>query len=107
VVSVHDKRDMAPPVAELRGFLRAKLPAHMVPWAFVILPALPLNANGKVDRKALRAPGGGAGGGAAEIEEPRSGMERMIADLWRDLLRLDPQGRVGIDDNLFTSGTHL
>ncbi|HKI03852.1 MAG TPA: non-ribosomal peptide synthetase, partial [Thermoanaerobaculia bacterium] len=93
----------APPVEELRGFLRSKLPVHMVPWAFVPLPALPLNANGKIDRKALPDPERGAWGAPAEMEEPRSDMERLIADAWRDLLRLD---RVGIDDNFFDSGGH-
>jgi amino acid adenylation domain-containing protein len=97
------KPDAGLEIEELRSFLRARLPAHMVPWAFVILPALPLNANGKVDRKALPDPERGAWGAAAEIEEPRSGMERTIADLWRDLLRVD---RVGIDDNFFDSGGH-
>jgi hypothetical protein len=93
----------APEVDELRAFLRSLLPAHMVPWAFVVLAALPLNANGKIDRRALPDPERGAWGAAEEIEEPQSEMERTVAGLWRQLLRLD---RVGIDDNFFDSGGH-
>jgi len=93
----------APEVDELRSFLSAKLPAYMVPWAFVVLPALPLTANGKIDRRALPDPEREAWGAAPEIEEPRSAMERTIAGIWRQLLRLD---RVGIDDNFFDSGGH-
>ncbi len=93
----------APEVDELRSFLRARLPAHMVPWAFVALPALPLNANGKVDRRALPDPERGAWGAPAAVEEPQSEMERTIAAIWRELLRLE---RVGIDDNFFDSGGH-
>ncbi|HYX25277.1 MAG TPA: amino acid adenylation domain-containing protein [Thermoanaerobaculia bacterium] len=92
-----------PGVDELRRFLRAELPVHMVPWAFVTLPSLPLNANRKVDRRALPDPDRGAWGAPAEIEEPRSEMERTIAAIWRELLALD---RVGIDDNFFDSGGH-
>ncbi|HSS48622.1 MAG TPA: AMP-binding protein, partial [Thermoanaerobaculia bacterium] len=95
--------ELAPEAEELRGFLRSRLPAHMVPWAFVALPALPLNANGKIDRRALPDPERSAWGGAAGIEEPRSEMERTIAAIWRELLRLDP---IGIDDNFFDSGGH-
>jgi amino acid adenylation domain-containing protein len=92
-----------PAVGDLRAFLRAKLPAHMVPWAFVPLAAFPLNANGKIDRKALPDPERAAWGAPAEAVEPRSEMERRIAALWQELLRLE---RVGIHDNFFDSGGH-
>jgi amino acid adenylation domain-containing protein len=92
-----------PPIDELRGFLRTQLPGHMVPWAFVSLPALPRNANGKIDRRALPDPGRTAWGGPAELAEPRSEMEQRIAAIWRELLRLD---QVGIHDNFFDSGGH-
>jgi amino acid adenylation domain-containing protein len=93
----------APAGEDLRAFLRAKLPAHMVPWAFVPLAAFPLNANGKIDRKALPDPERAAWGAPAELAEPRSEMEHRIAAIWRDLLRLD---QVGIHDNFFDSGGH-
>jgi acyl-CoA synthetase (AMP-forming)/AMP-acid ligase II/acyl carrier protein len=103
IAYVVGKDGQAPSIDELRAFLRTKLPGHMVPWAFVPLPALPLNANGKIDRRALPDPERAAWGGAAEVEEPRSEMERTLAAIWRELLRLD---RVGIDDNFFDSGGH-
>src|SRR6185295_15146204 len=56
IAYVVGKDETPPAVEDLRGFLRSKLPAHMVPWAFVPLPAFPLNANGKIDRKALPDP---------------------------------------------------
>jgi amino acid adenylation domain-containing protein len=93
-----------PPAAEeLRGFLRVMLPAHMIPWAFVALPALPLNANGKLDRKALPDPERAAWGAPVQMEEPQTDMERTVAEVWRQVLHLE---RVGIDDNFFDSGGH-
>jgi amino acid adenylation domain-containing protein len=93
----------APPGEDLRAFLRLKLPAHMVPWAFVPLRAFPLNANGKIDRKALPDPERAAWGAPVELAVPRSEMERRIAAIWRELLHLD---KVGIHDNFFDSGGH-
>jgi amino acid adenylation domain-containing protein len=92
-----------PAVDELRAFLRAKLPPHMVPWAFVSLAAFPLNANGKIDRAALPDPERSAWGAPAELAEPRSEMEHRIAAIWRDQLGRE---RVGIHDNFFDSGGH-
>ncbi|HEX4965432.1 MAG TPA: amino acid adenylation domain-containing protein [Thermoanaerobaculia bacterium] len=97
------KPGTSPVAEELRGFVRAKLPAHMVPWAFVVLPALPLNANGKIDRQALPDPERSAWGAPAAIEEPQSEMERTVAAIWRELLGIS---QVGIDDNFFDSGGH-
>ncbi|HLX07553.1 MAG TPA: amino acid adenylation domain-containing protein, partial [Thermoanaerobaculia bacterium] len=88
----------------LRGYLEGKLPAYMVPAAFVVLDALPLTANGKVDRQALPAPpanplAAGAGAGVA----PRSQLERTIAGIWRELLQVE---QIGIHDNFFDLGGH-
>ncbi|HEX4494599.1 MAG TPA: amino acid adenylation domain-containing protein [Thermoanaerobaculia bacterium] len=103
IAYVSGRTGEAPPVEELRAFLRGKLPSHMVPWAFVPLRAFPLNANGKIDRKALPDPERAAWGAPAELAAPRSEMELRIAAIWRDLLRLD---EVGIHDNFFDSGGH-
>ena len=67
---------------ELRRALQERLPDYMVPSAVVCLPALPLNANGKVDRRRLPSPdlSGGLGPGVA----PSTELERAIADIWRD-----------------------
>lgn len=92
----------APTVDALREHTRAALPHYMVPSAFVLLDKLPLNANGKVDRYALPAPGLSAQS-TQEYEAPRGALELQLADLWRDLLGVE---RVGRHDNFFELGAH-
>ena len=87
---------------ELRAFLGCTLPEHMVPSAFVILPALPLSPNGKLDRNALPEPGRSAGP-RREIEPPRDELELQLVRLWEDLLDVRP---VGIRDDFFALGGH-
>ncbi|MCY1016471.1 non-ribosomal peptide synthetase [Pyxidicoccus sp. MSG2] len=88
--------------SQVREAMKGALPEFMVPSAFVGLPALPLTANGKVDRKALPAPeaeSASEGGASA----PRTAMEEVVAGIWAPLLGLE---RVGADDNFFTLGGH-
>jgi amino acid adenylation domain-containing protein len=96
-------------VAELRAELLAQLPEYMVPAAFVVLEALPLTTNGKLDRKALPAPDMTALV-AREYEAPQGEIEETLASIWRELLRLDPTGRNGIrvgrHDEFFELGGH-
>jgi amino acid adenylation domain-containing protein/non-ribosomal peptide synthase protein (TIGR01720 family) len=90
----------APPSGDLQAFLRQLLPEHMVPAIFVPLAALPVGANGKVDRKALPAPAAqreGLPGAAA----PETAKEQLLAEIWRQVLGL---ARVGIHDNFFELG---
>ncbi|MGC7102170.1 amino acid adenylation domain-containing protein, partial [Amycolatopsis lurida] len=82
----------------LRKVIAGQLPNYMVPAAVVVLDALPLTANGKVDRKALPAP---TMGGATEYTAPRGEIETVIAGLWADVLGVD---RVGVHDNFFDLG---
>ncbi|MFD9739129.1 amino acid adenylation domain-containing protein [Umezawaea sp. NPDC059074] len=83
--------------ADLRDHLSGRLPVHLVPSAFVGLPAIPLNANGKVDTKALPEPAA-----AVSTAVPAStDLERRIAEVWRQVLGLD---RVGVHDNFFELG---
>jgi amino acid adenylation domain-containing protein len=89
--------------AELRGHLRATLPDPMIPGHFVVLAALPLLPNGKVDRKALPAPAGAEAAPAAGFVAPRGGLERTIVAAWREALGVE---RVGIHDNFFDLGGH-
>ncbi|MFL6198800.1 MAG: amino acid adenylation domain-containing protein, partial [Thermoanaerobaculia bacterium] len=93
--------DDAPQSDELRSYLRGRLPEAMVPSAFVVLPAFPLNPSGKVDRKALPAPEADRPAMAHGYEEPRTELERRLANLWRDLLGIE---RVGIHDSFFELG---
>ncbi|MBD2040985.1 amino acid adenylation domain-containing protein, partial [Microcoleus sp. FACHB-672] len=90
-------------IKELRRFLKERLPAYMVPSAFVLLEALPLTPNGKLDRKALPAPNHQK----AEREEifvaPRNPVEKILADILAQLLGLQ---EIGIHDNFFELGGH-
>ncbi|HET9226571.1 MAG TPA: amino acid adenylation domain-containing protein, partial [Thermoanaerobaculia bacterium] len=91
----------APAGEELRSLLRSVLPEHMVPSAFVALPALPRNPNGKVDRKALAEirPETPAGGRVA----PRTPVEELLAAIWSRVLEVE---EVGVDDDFFALGGH-
>jgi amino acid adenylation domain-containing protein len=87
----------------LREWLRARLPEHMVPGAIVRLDSLPLSPNGKVDRRALPAPGPGRPAQGVEFVPPRSELEEAIAAIWREVLELE---RVGVHDRFFDVGGH-
>jgi thioesterase domain-containing protein len=90
------------PLADLRAHLAGHLAPYMVPQAFVVLPALPLTGNGKLDRHALPAPGADALAGQTYVA-PEGRLEQGIAAIWQDLLGLE---RVGRDDNFFERGGH-
>ena len=90
-----------PTATELRRFLRAWLPDFMIPQFFVELEKLPMTPNGKIDRKALPAPR--RAGAAREAVEPRTDAEKMVAAVWREVLKVE---RVGIRDNFFDLGGH-
>jgi natural product biosynthesis luciferase-like monooxygenase protein/amino acid adenylation domain-containing protein len=86
----------------LRALLQQKLPEYMVPSAFAVLEALPLNAHGKVDRQALPAPEAPASD-AERFVAPRTPVEEQLASLWRELLHVP---RVGVHDDFFELGGH-
>nr|WP_279610664.1 non-ribosomal peptide synthetase [Burkholderia gladioli] len=94
--------DAACDVEAVREHLRRSLPEYMVPAAYVALAALPLTANGKLDRRALPAPDAAAFGQQA-YEAPRGELEATLAALWSELLGVD---RVGRQDNFFALGGH-
>jgi thioester reductase-like protein len=95
--------DPAPAPQELRAFLKEKLPEYMVPSSFLMLEALPLSPNGKVDRKALPAPERPRAELSRSFEPPRSDLEKTLAGIWAEVLQLD---QVGIRDNFFDLGGH-
>jgi aryl carrier-like protein len=94
-------RDPAPNVDELRRHLSASLPEAMVPSAFLRLPALPLTANGKLDRAALPAPGNARPDLEREFVAPRNSVESALAEIWAEVLGLD---RIGVEDSFFALG---
>ncbi|MET8114783.1 amino acid adenylation domain-containing protein [Streptomyces prasinus] len=88
--------------AELRAHIAAGLPDYMVPTAYVALDALPLTANGKLDRRALPAPEAGTDGDRPHTP-PQGEAETAIAEIWSDLLGVARPGR---EDNFFELGGH-
>ncbi|MEU4999879.1 amino acid adenylation domain-containing protein, partial [Streptomyces sp. NPDC021622] len=86
--------------AELRRLVSALLPDYMVPEAVLVLDAMPLTPNGKLDRRALPAPDFTA---MASSRGPRTAHEEVLCGLFAELLGLD---RVGIDDSFFDLGGH-
>lgn len=89
------------PVEGLRDHLARSLPPHMTVAAFVPLEALPLTINGKLDRRALPAPQPAAGGEGATPVPPRTPVEEELAEVWREVLRIE---QVGVLDNFFELG---
>ncbi|HYP25634.1 MAG TPA: amino acid adenylation domain-containing protein [Blastocatellia bacterium] len=87
--------------ADLRTQLRERLPDYMVPSAFVVLDALPLTPNNKLDRRALPAPSGASR--ESEYVAPSTRVEQIIADVWREVLNVE---KVGLHDNFFDLGGH-
>ena len=93
----------APNVGELRHFLSAQLPEYAVPSAFVRLAALPLSANGKVNRLALSDAIVERPQLSADFVAPRNEIEERLAAIWSQVLRLP---RIGVKDNFFELGGH-
>jgi amino acid adenylation domain-containing protein len=88
--------------AELRRHLEQRLPAYMVPAAFVMLERLPLTGNGKLDRGALPEVDAALPLGTV-YAAPEGETERLIADVWARALGLE---RIGVNDNFFDMGAH-
>jgi acyl carrier protein len=101
LVPVAGSQTGGPSASELRRFLAERLPEAMIPSAFVPLAALPLNRNGKVDRKALPAPDAGRLRLDSAYAPPRTPDEKTLAAIWQDVLGHE---RIGVDDNFFELG---
>ncbi|HEY0735643.1 MAG TPA: amino acid adenylation domain-containing protein [Herpetosiphonaceae bacterium] len=86
---------------KLRALLDETLPEYMIPATFVLLPALPLTANGKLDRKALPAPEHNRLRLDQPFVAPQTPAEQILAEIWSQVLGVD---RVGLHDNFFALG---
>ncbi|MET0396507.1 MAG: amino acid adenylation domain-containing protein, partial [Longimicrobiaceae bacterium] len=93
--------DEPPTPAGLREHAARRLPAHMVPSVVMVLEALPLSPNGKVNRRALPPPDAPAAD--AEPVAPRTLVEEILAEVWCEVLKLE---RVGVFDDFFALGGH-
>ncbi|HEV2146075.1 MAG TPA: amino acid adenylation domain-containing protein [Longimicrobiaceae bacterium] len=95
--------DGAPQSEALRAFVAESLPEEYLPTAFVVLEALPRTITGKLDRRALPAPGGADAMRTRPFVEPRNRVEEALAAIWRELLGA---ARIGVHDNFFELGGH-
>ncbi|NCR69789.1 MAG: amino acid adenylation domain-containing protein [Microcystis aeruginosa LG13-12] len=86
---------------DLRQFLSHKLPSYMVPSAFVLLEFLPLTANGKIDRRALKAPSNTSD--SDRFIEARNQLELNLVQIWSKVLKID---KISVHDNFFDLGGH-
>ncbi|ARU62662.1 hypothetical protein CBW65_18040 [Tumebacillus avium] len=94
-------RDQTPDLGEVRAYLKAHLPAYMVPAFCMQLDQIPLSPNGKVDRRQLPAPE--AGERLTEYVAPRTPTEERLVAIWSDLLRVK---EISVHDNFFDIGGH-
>ncbi len=90
-------------VEEVRHYLKQKLPEYMLPAVFIFLAAMPLNPNGKIDRRALPAPEAGQVGLPENYVAPRNPIETQLAQLMAGVMGLE---QVGATDNFFEIGGH-
>jgi acyl carrier protein len=95
--------DVAPTFNDLRDFLRAKLPEYMLPSAYVALESIPLNSNGKVDRRALPSPHLVGMRPEQEYISPRTPTETLVASVWAEILGIE---HIGAHGNFFDLGGH-
>ncbi len=93
-VVAQDGQELTP--SALRAALQKKLPSYMVPGAFVFLDRMPLTAAGKIDRRALPAPQRGRAQLNNPFNAPQNALEKVLAQLWCEILDLD---ELGVDDN--------
>ncbi len=92
---------------QLREHCRSHLPPHMIPSIFIVLEKLPLNTNGKIDRKCLPSPDLSSMtlSSARETNTPRNQLEEHVHDVWCQVLRCDGQ-QISTTKSFFTIGGH-
>jgi aspartate racemase len=90
-------------MSDLRAFLKSKLPEYMMPSAFMLLDALPMTPNGKVDRRALPVPDQTRSELGATFVPPRSHLELQLSHIWEAVLNIRP---ISLTDDFFDLGGH-
>ena len=103
IAYVVPEEGVEPTSSELWNFLQEKLPAYMLPSVFVTIAELPLTPNGKVDRKALPEPEQIGDEVSTNFIAPRTDMEEIVAEIWRETLGVT---QVGVESNFFDLGGH-
>ncbi len=94
--------DSACEKSEIVDFLRVRLPAYMIPVAFITMSEFPLTSNGKINKKALPKPDD-ATLRSSQYVAPRNDTEACLVDIWKEVLNLE---RIGVTDNFFELGGH-
>ncbi|MEN3334096.1 MAG: hypothetical protein V7641_3461 [Blastocatellia bacterium] len=95
--------DQATMAAALRRFLKGKLPHYMVPAAFILLDAMPLSPNGKINRNLLPVPEAARQDMGGAYIKPRDPLEHQLAQIWEELFGIHP---IGVTDSFFDLGGH-
>jgi amino acid adenylation domain-containing protein len=103
VAYVAPHAEQQPTIDELHQQVQKRLPAYMIPSAFMILEAFPLTPNGKIERRALPAPDTSRMEGESTFIAPKTFLQQQLATIWEDLLQAHP---IGIRDNFFELGGH-
>ena len=103
VAYIVSRQQPSPSLNDIRSFLQAKFPEYMIPSALILLKALPLTSNGKIDRQSLIKPSSDRTESKSNYVPPRTAIETQMAAIWAKVLGLE---RVGINDNFFELGGH-
>lgn len=103
VAYIVPKIGSAPDLSALREYLREKVPEYMIPSVFIPLEKIPLNTNGKVDRKNLPAPDKYVSFSEREYVAPESELEKLTARIWQETVGRE---KIGTDENFFDIGGH-
>jgi thioesterase domain-containing protein len=100
-IAVNPGRDIS--AADLRSYLKQRMPEYMIPAGFVLLPELPLKSTGKIDRQVLSTIKPAENEAPGEFVGPRTAIEEVIAGVWAEVLRT---AHFGVHDNFFELGGH-
>ncbi|MDX6271914.1 MAG: hypothetical protein QOD28_3137, partial [Acidobacteriota bacterium] len=100
---VADQTEATVSANDLRGYMKERLPEYMIPAVFVLLDALPLTSNGKVNRRALPTPDLERAGAGDAFVAPRDFLEQPLIKIWEEVLGVKP---IGVADNFFDLGGH-